>query len=405
LTLDRALQKDEPWARLDDFVTNSAQVFPRFDDQIRADRLSEVLDAVAEADRASTRGMWVVGFVAYEAAAGLNPDLPRSVTAGERDLPLVWFGISRQAPQFGALVRPRSGYSVGDWTFAWEAAEYGAAFDEVKRAIGAGDTYQCNLTTLLTTSFDGCAESFYADLSAAQGAKYSAYVDLGRDVIASASPELFFQWKGQMVHTRPMKGTAPRGTTRAEDAQRVRSLLASEKERAENIIVVDLLRNDLSRIAVPGTVRVPALLTPERFTTVWQLTSEVSAQLLPHAGLVDVLQALFPCGSVTGAPKISTMELIQRVEKRQRGVYCGCIGVLAPIGHTPRAQFSVAIRTARIDRLKGHCEYGVGGGITWQSDRRAEYAELETKCAILPGKPQSTDLLSDGIAPNRSSAR
>jgi para-aminobenzoate synthetase/4-amino-4-deoxychorismate lyase len=332
-----------------------------------------------------------MGFVAYEAAPGLDPDLPvtqgREGRTGASRLPLVWFGISDDPPRSDEPVRRAGSYQAAGWCHAWDPLDYKAAFDQVKGAIAAGDTYQCNLTTALTASFVGDAQSFYADLSHAQQGKYSAYIDLGSDVLASASPELFFEWTGETVRTRPMKGTAQRGATAEEDAARLRLLLGSEKERAENIIIVDLLRNDLSRIAVTGTVQVPALLTAESYATVWQLTSDVSAQLIPGAGFVDILRALFPCGSVTGAPKIATMDLIRNVEQRRRGVYCGCIGVLAPHGHPLRAQFNVAIRTAHIDRLVGECEYGVGSGITWGSNCWTEYAELEAKCAILPDHP------------------
>lgn len=378
-----------PYARLDDFTADTAYAFPGFDEQVRADSCDEVLDAVKMVDQASNRGRWSMGFVSYDAAPGLDSNLPVASSGHERlgglQLPLIWFGISDHPPRLQPIIQPVGSYTVGAWQHEWDPNGYEVAFHQVKSAIEAGDSYQCNLTTALTASFAGDTGSFYADLSRAQRSKYSAYIDLGSDVVASASPELFFQWKGETVRTRPMKGTIRRGATDEEDRQLLQLLLDSEKERAENIIVVDLLRNDLSRVAVPGTVEVPALLTAEGYSTVWQLTSDVTAQIVPGAGFVDILRALFPCGSVTGAPKVSTMDLIRRVERAPRGIYCGCIGFVAPQGYPLRAQFSVAIRTAHIDRLLGECRYGVGSGITLGSNCWSEYAELEAKCTILPG--------------------
>jgi para-aminobenzoate synthetase/4-amino-4-deoxychorismate lyase len=180
-----------------------------------------------------------------------------------------------------------------------------------------------------------------------------------------------------------MKGTAARGRTTAEDAERCARLVGSEKERAENLMIVDLLRNDLGRVAEVGSVQVPALFTPERYETVWQLTSEVTARPRRGTGLVDVFRALFPSGSVTGAPKHRTMELIRELEPSPRGVYCGAIGVVAPPGESFRARFNVAIHTVTVDRVTGRAEFGTGGGITWGSEPAAEHAELLAKAAIL----------------------
>ncbi len=201
-------------------------------------------------------------------------------------------------------------------------------------------------------------------------------------VVASASPELFFETRGRQVRMRPMKGTARRGDTPAEDAAIAAALRASEKERAENIMIVDLVRNDLARVAVTGSVRVTSLLHAERYATVHQLTSEVGARLRPGIGLPEVFRALFPCGSVTGAPKPRTMEIIRDVEDGPRGVYCGAVGMVAPAGAPFQARFSVPIRTVLLDRATGVAAYGVGGGITWGSDPAAEYAELTAKTEV-----------------------
>jgi para-aminobenzoate synthetase/4-amino-4-deoxychorismate lyase len=221
-----------------------------------------------------------------------------------------------------------------------------------------------------------------------QRGAYNAHLDTGRFVVASASPELFFETRRDRILMRPMKGTAARGRTVEEDTEIVRRLRSSPKERAENIMIVDLLRNDLARVAVVGTVTVPRLLHAERFVTVHQLTSDVTARLRPGVGLTATFRALFPSGSVTGAPKARTMELIQDVEDAPRGVYSGAIGVVAPPGAAPfRARFSVAIRTVVVDRERGTATYGTGGGITWGSRPAAEYAELLAKARVLDARP------------------
>ncbi len=246
-----------------------------------------------------------------------------------------------------------------------------------------GETYQCNLTDRLRATLAGDAEDLYARLALAQRGAYNAYLDLGRHVVASASPELFFDWTGDVVRTRPMKGTAPRGRTTTEDREQSRLLRSSSKEQAENLMIVDLLRNDLGRIAEVGSVVVDELFSLERYPTVWQMTSQVSARVRPGTGLLDLFRALFPCGSVTGAPKRRTMQLIEDLEPTPRGVYCGAVGLVGPPTAPFRARFNVAIRTAVVDRSTGEAVYGAGGGITWGSEAAAERAELLAKAAVL----------------------
>ena len=218
-------------------------------------------------------------------------------------------------------------------------------------------------------------------LSAARSRRqFSAMLDIGSQVIISASPELFFSLKGENIVTRPMKGTAPRGRWPAEDRQLAAALLASEKERAENLMIVDLLRNDLGKIAVTGSVQVDSLFDIENYPTVHQMTSTISARIRSDVTVTGILRALFPCGSVTGAPKRRSMEIITAVERSPRGVYCGAIGCLAPQGE---AIFSVAIRTLLLDKASGAITMGVGSGITYDSQPAAEYAESLGKAAFL----------------------
>jgi para-aminobenzoate synthetase/4-amino-4-deoxychorismate lyase len=366
-------------ARFDDLTTGTALRCPPPRRVLAAYRVADVVPVLAEVERATAAGEWAFGFLAYEAAAGLDPTL---VTAEPDGSPLVWFGVG--GPPVPAPPLTPSGRAPGPaWTPDWSDAEHAAAVDAVRAHIAAGETYQCNLTDRLRTTGVSDPAALYADLALAQRGAHNACLDTGETVVASASPELFFEWSGDLVRTRPMKGTAPRAATTATDAAAAAALRASPKEQAENLMIVDLLRNDLGRIARPGTVQVTELFGLERYPTVWQLTSEVTARLRDDVGLVDVLRALFPCGSVTGAPKARTMQLIRDLEPTPRGVYCGAIGLVAPPGAEFRARFGVAIRTAVVDRASGRAVYGAGGGITWDSRAAAERAELLTKAAVL----------------------
>ena len=294
-----------------------------------------------------------------------------------------------------ALIEPTegAGWESTTWSPDWTDAQYAAAVACVRGHIAAGETYQCNLTDRFRATVPEDPLSLYAQLALAQQGSYNAFLDIGDHVIASASPELFFEWTGDEIRTRPMKGTAPRGRTTAEDAAQSHALRASSKERAENLMIVDLLRNDLGRIAEIGSVRVDELFALERYPTLWQMTSQVTARLRAGTGLLDVFQALFPCGSITGAPKRRTMALIRELEPGPRGVYCGAVGLLAPPSAAFRARFSVAIRTAVIDQRSGEAVYGAGGGITWGSDPARERAELRTKAAVLVHEPTEHQLV------------
>jgi para-aminobenzoate synthetase/4-amino-4-deoxychorismate lyase len=372
--------------RFDDLRGGSALSFTRPFRVLVADDPAEVVPVLAEVERATERGCWAFGYVAYEAAAGLDRRWSVASRRAFGALPLVVFALCEQPDEVSTVAVPPSrarGYAVGPWMRGWTTEGYRDDVAQVRRAIAAGDTYQLNLTVRLRSRVAGDLEQLYADLAWSQRAAYAAYLDLGRFAVVSASPELFFEWTADRLVTRPMKGTAPRGRTTVEDDEQRCQLLGSEKERAENLMIVDLLRNDLGQLADVGSVQVPALFTPERYETVWQLTSDVTARPRPGTGLVDVFRALFPSGSVTGAPKQRTMELIQQLEPEPRGVYCGAIGWVAPPGEDVRARFSVAIRTVTVDRASGVAVYGTGGGITWGSDPDAEHAEVLTKAAIL----------------------
>jgi para-aminobenzoate synthetase / 4-amino-4-deoxychorismate lyase len=385
------MQASGPWARFDDLTVGSVLQFPEVELVLVAWEPGEVAGVLDEVERRTSAGAWACGFVAYEAASGLDPVLTTREPVG--GLPLAWFGITT-GPQDAAPLHPGpGGWPAGSWAPEWDEGRHRAAVREVRSRIAAGETYQCNLTTRLTHALEGDPEQLYRDLALAQRGAYNAYLDTGRFVVASASPELFFELCDDRIVMRPMKGTAARGRTVAEDEQIVTRLRSSPKERAENVMIVDLVRNDLARVAVTGSVTVPRLLHAERFETVHQLTSDVTARLCPDVGLTGIFRALFPCGSVTGAPKARTMELIREVEDSSRGVYCGAIGVVAPPGAPFRARFSVAIRTVLIDREHGSATYGTGGGITWGSQPAAEYAELLAKARVLGAHPREFHLM------------
>jgi para-aminobenzoate synthetase/4-amino-4-deoxychorismate lyase len=384
------------WARFDDLPAGTALEFRDPLRVLTAAEPAEVAPVLAEVERATADGCWAFGYVAYEAAAGLDPRRAVAPRPAGEALPLVTFGLCDRPAAVPPVVPPPGAgrdYTVGPWARGWTEQQYRDDVARVREYIAAGDTYQLNLTVRLRAAVTGDLRQLYADLAWGQRGPYAAYLDLGRHVVASASPELFFRWTADELLTRPMKGTARRGRTSAEDAERLRELLGSDKERAENLMIVDLLRNDLGQVAEIGSVDVPALFTPERYETVWQLTSDVSARPRAGTGLVDVFRALFPSGSVTGAPKHRTMELIRELEGEPRGVYCGAVGVVAPPGQAYRAQFNVAIRTVTVDRSTGTAVFGTGGGITWGSDPAAEHAELLAKAAILAEPYQEFDLL------------
>ncbi|RZU31079.1 aminodeoxychorismate synthase component I [Blastococcus saxobsidens] len=385
-----------PWARFDDLRTGSALLCPPPDRVLTTTRSDEVADVLRELHDATEAGAWAFGYVSYEAASGLDAGLPGGHRAGEP--PLIWFGLCAE-PAPVPPVGPPAGPPVpaAAWRPDWSDDQHARAVTTVREHIAAGETYQCNLTDRLRCPDAGDPEELYARLALAQRGAHNAYLDLGRFAVASASPELFFEWVGSRVRTRPMKGTAARGRTTAEDREQSRRLRASSKEQAENLMIVDLLRNDLGRIAEVGSVTVDELFALERYPTVWQMTSQVSARLRPGTGLAEIFRALFPCGSVTGAPKQRTMQLIDELEPTPRGLYCGAIGLVAPPTAPFRARFSVAIRTAVVDRSTGAGVYGAGGGITWGSDPARERAELHAKAAVL-GHPATDHQLLETLA-------
>ncbi len=378
-------------ARFDDFRTEPVSL--ELQDPYRvlaAWRLGEVRQVIEQAESEARLGAWVPGFVAYEAAPAFDDAL--SVRCPRPDLPLVWFAAFRSAKP----IPPPEGRPSGPVSLYSEISgiEYRTHVEKIQHLITIGDTYQTNYTFRLRGRVEGDPRSLYSDLLHAQRGGYHTLLTTGDHTVVSASPELFFRWDGHRIETRPMKGTIARGRWEEEDHRRRDALRASPKNRAENVMIVDLLRNDLGRVARFGTVEVERLLDIERLETVWQMTSTVAAETRSGVRLFDVLAATFPCGSVTGAPKARTMEIISSLETSPRGIYCGAIGLLAPPGSgRPRAEFSVAIRTLVVDEHDRSAEYGVGGGIVHESVPDEEFREAMIKAKILTRRRTPVTLL------------
>ncbi|WP_244857130.1 aminodeoxychorismate synthase component I [Oceanobacillus sp. J11TS1] len=348
--------------------------------------LTEVVNVFKQMEVFQQKGYYLAGYVSYEAAPAFDNHL---VTHRKGSLPLVVMGVFKTVQRVHPEKSANYTYSAANWNITTTKQRYCQHIDSIKDAIAEGDTYQVNYTVRMKADRPVDADSLYNQLTGAQLANYCAHLQIGEHQIISASPELFFEQRGQTIRTKPMKGTIKRGQTEEEDIQNKRILAESEKDQAENVMIVDLLRNDLSKIAVPGSVQVPKLFEIEKYPTVYQMTSTVLAELKETIGTLDIFKALFPCGSITGAPKQSTMEIIKQLEDSPREIYCGSIGFITP---NQEALFNVAIRTAWMENGKP-ATYGIGGGITWDSSPDGEYEEALVKGAILKAHTPDFQLL------------
>jgi para-aminobenzoate synthetase/4-amino-4-deoxychorismate lyase len=380
--MQRQAGPDHPDVLLESFAGGDKSRSYRFsgcEEIIQAVAPDQVAAAFAAVERAIARGRHAAGYVSYEASSALNPELP---VTGKAELPLVWFGIFavRLDCTFETTGELLGDCQVSPPESSISDSAYMSAVGSIREAIARGETYQVNYTTRQHFRISGDPFTLYRRMCRNQQAPFCAWLDIGTHRILSASPELFFALDDGLLTMKPMKGTSPR-RPRADDDQRQRALLAaSDKDRAENLMIVDLLRNDLARIAVTGSVQVPALFDVETYPTVHQMTSTVTARIMPEVGLTEIFRALFPCGSITGAPKRRTMEIIRELEVDPRGVYCGAIGYISP---GREAVFSVAIRTVVVDAATGGAEIGIGSGITWGSDAAGELQECLDKSAFL----------------------
>lgn len=368
---DVILRKDDMWLS-----------FTQPQSVIVAEKIADVRKCLEKVERQVNEHGWTAaGFISYEAAPAFDPALK---VISSRDFPLLWFGLyddCKLLEDLGSL----QDVPTLDWIPDIEQNAYNAAIQTIKERIAQGKTYQVNHTMRLSSNLDMDSEQginaqtwqLFTHLTHSQR-KYAAYLDIGDWAICSASHELFFDLDGETIIGRPMKGTVKRGRTTEEDRNISKWLRASQKNRAENVMIVDMIRNDIGRIAKMGTVRVPELFAIEKYSTLFQMTSTVEASTT--ASVAEIFSALFPCASITGAPKVSTMSIIAELEASPRKLYCGSIGYIAP---NRNARFNVAIRTALVNKKIGYVEYGVGGGIVWDSTEADEYSEALLKARVL----------------------
>jgi len=343
----------------------------------------QVEAALARAEEALSAGFWLAGYLAYEAGYAFKGiegvPLP--------DMPLVWLGVYASPsdylyPVAGDSISGRADAEI-ETRFNRSAKRYAADLASIKALIAAGETLQINYTGRLTFDYTGSSAELYYCLRRSQPVPYAAFMRCGELEILSFSPELFFRLDWDRIVCKPMKGTAPRGMTAAWDESMATQLATNAKSRVENVMIVDLMCNELKHICRPGSVAVPELLTLERHPTLWQMTSTVVGRLREDILALDIFRALFPCGSVTGAPKARSMQIIADLEREPRGIYTGAIGWISP---QRQGVFSVAIRTLALDRGSGRGEMGAGGGIVWDSDTEDEYRECLLKGRFLSSR-------------------
>ena len=377
---------------------------------ISTQSLAEIPDLFRRIELALAQGHHVAGYLSYECGYHFERFEEPPLSS---QLPLAWFGVylhpfifdhargSFEGPE-PDLSRVSSPHTIAD-TFAANAEltitedEYSAKIERIKNYIEAGDTYQVNFTDSVTAHTPLAPAQAFAALSASQPVSYSALLNLATRHILSSSPELFFRITNGQISTRPMKGTMPRGLDLAEDEQQATRLQSDEKNRSEHVMIVDLLRNDLGRICAPGSVRVDDIFSVEHYATLLQMTSTISGTLRPGLRYYDIFRALFPSGSITGAPKIRTMEIIRELESHPRGVYTGAIGHIAPNGS---ATFNVAIRTLVLEQGVAHM--GVGGGIVADSVAASEYRECLLKASFLTRVRHDFQLIETMLCENGS---
>jgi len=387
------LDLSSPFVLLDDATADGAagRLYRSPVRIIEARTASAVMPALNAVRAARAEGLHAAGFLSYEAGCGIEP---RFATAGEAETPLVWFGLfDRVETIAGGDLAAALPDPCGAWAAMPEPEiareNYEARIARLLDLIAAGDIYQANLTFPATVRFAGNPLALYARLRTHAAARYGAVIGTGRETVLSLSPELFFRLDAGQLLARPMKGTATRGATLDADRAAVERLASDTKQRAENLMIVDLLRNDLSRVATAGSVRAPALFRVETYPTIHQMVSDVTAELAPDKDAIDVLAALFPCGSITGAPKIRASEVIAEIEGAPRGLYTGAIGHIDAGGD---AMFNVAIRTLTVSDGRT-ARIGLGSGIVADSRSQEEWAECLAKGAFVTAGQRPFDLI------------
>ena len=358
--------------------------------ELKTRDLAEVADLLAQVESYQEQGYYVVGYVSYEAAPAFEEKLAvyKAPLLAEY---LLYFTVHDRVETSPIPLTYEEVDLPSKWQEETSATDYEKAIAQIHHHLRQGDTYQVNYTVQLKQELSSNPFATYNRMVVEQEAGYNAYVEHDEMTVISMSPELFFEQNDRELTTRPMKGTTQRGLTDQEDLEQASWLEQDPKNRSENMMIVDLLRNDMNRISEVGSEHVERLCQVEQYSTVWQMTSTIKSQLRPDVELVEIFRSLFPCGSITGAPKIATMEIIKNLEPQPRGVYCGTIGLLLPNG---RRIFNVAIRTIQLHQ--GQAIYGVGGGITWDSTWESEYREVHQKAAVLYRKQPRFQLITTG---------
>ena len=364
--------------------------------ELKTRDLSEVADLLAQVESYQEQGYYVVGYVSYEAAPAFEEKLAvhKAPLLAEY---LLYFTVHDRVETSSIPLTYDDIDLSSKWQEVTSAEDYEKAIAQIHHHLRQGDTYQVNYTVQLKQDLNANPFDIYNRMVVEQEAGYNAYIEHDEMAVISMSPELFFEQNDRELTTRPMKGTTQRGVTDDEDLKEAAWLEQDPKNRSENMMIVDLLRNDMNRISEVGSEHVERLCQVEQYSTVWQMTSTIKSQLRPDVDLVAVFRSLFPCGSITGAPKIATMEIIKNLEPQPRGVYCGTIGILLPNG---RRIFNVAIRTIQLHQ--GKAIYGVGGGITWDSTWESEYREVHQKAAVLYRKQARFQLITTGKISQKS---
>ena len=377
---------DQPYILFRDDTTGQVMLFAEPAEIIVARTRTEFFAGLIRMEEAKAAGKWLAGYMAYEAGYLFEEKLA-SFADENRETPLLLFGVfDAPQPDTHPLAEPKQRLENEEFLnrpkAAWDFPLYKERFDRLHEHLRLGDAYQANLTMPVEARWNGDPRAAFWSLIERQPVKYGALIDLGGPVILSRSPELFFRIDEEgWIETHPMKGTAKRGATPAEDAEIIAAMRADIKTQAENRMIVDLLRNDISRITEVGTLDVPKLFDVETYPTVHQMVSHVQARLRPGLSIRDIFAALFPCGSITGAPKIRAMEILHALEDAPRDAYCGAIGMISPSG---AMRFSVAIRTVTLF-AGGRAVFNVGGGIVFDSTAEAEYEECLLKARFAVG--------------------
>ena len=380
-------EKDKVSAILFDAEKKTWLNFTKPSKIISTHNLDEVLDCLQNVEsEALNNNFYAVGYVSYEASPAFDAAL--KVKDEKNFLPLIWFALFEKYEVIDLPTVEKQGCYFKEWKMSVTRKEYDKGIAEVKHNIYEGNTYQVNYTTRQYTEFNGNPFDLFCELAHTQKAKYSTFIDCNEFSICSASPELFFIHDDKKIVSKPMKGTAKRKFILEKDKCQVEWLHNSVKNRAENVMILDMIRNDIGRIADPGTVCVPIKFQIEKYPTVWQMTSTVTA--VTNKKTIDIFKALFPCSSITGAPKANTMKIISELEATPRGVYTGALGFISPDN---RAQFNVAIRTVVVNKKDGIAEFGVGGGIVWDSTDKDEYEECQIKTKFLNERQKDFCLL------------